>query len=153
MVFDEDSIHKHLELLRSYLLDLSGLRAEIPAPGALREDRKLQARTLFALQMAVQSCLDMAGHLVAELGLPRPEENAELFTTLSAAGHLDADLAAKMRAMTRFRNLIVHLYWTVDFDRVFDILQKDVADFTRFEKTVVTLLENPPQSEGNGRHD
>ena len=146
MVFDEDSIYKHLELLRSYLRDLEGLRTEIDGPGILREDRKLQARTLFALQMAVQSCLDMAGHLVAELGLPRPEENAELFSTLAGAGYLDSVLAAKMRAMTRFRNLIVHLYWTVDFDRVFDILQRDLPDFTRFEKTVVALLENPPQS-------
>jgi uncharacterized protein YutE (UPF0331/DUF86 family) len=146
MVFDEDSIHKHLEMLRDYLGDLEGLRAEIADSGALRADRKLQARTLFALQMAVQSCLDMAGHLVAELGLPRPEENVELFSTLSSAGHLDSGLAAKMRTMTRFRNLIVHLYWTVDFDRVFDILQRDLPDFNRFEKAVVMLIENPPQS-------
>jgi len=145
MVFDEDSIHKHLELLRSYLDDLAGLRAEIPDADALRADRKLQARTLFALQMAIQCCLDMAGHLVAELGLPRPEENAELFSTLAAAGRLDPALAAKMRAMTRFRNLIVHLYWTVDFDRVFDILQQDLNDYSRFEKAVVAVLENPPQ--------
>jgi len=144
MVLDEDSFYKHLELLRGYLLDLAGLRTEITDPGALREDRKLQARTLFALQMAVQSCMDMAGHLVAELGLPRPEENAELFTTLAATGYLDSDLAAKMRAMTWCRNLIVHLYWTVDFDRVFDILQNDLSDFVRFEKTVVSILEHPP---------
>lgn len=32
------------------------------------------------------------------------------------------------------------------FDRVFDILQRDLPDFTRFEKTVVAILENPPQS-------
>lgn len=98
------------------------------------------------VQMAVQSCLDMAGHLVAELGLPRPEENAELFSALAAAGHVDSVLAAKMRAMTRFRNLVVHMYWTVDFDRVFDILQRDLPDFSRFEKTMVAVLENPPQS-------
>ena len=144
MVLDEDSLHKHLELLCGYLQDLEGLRAEIADPEALRADRKLQARTLFALQMAVQSCLEMAGHLVAELGLPRPEENAELFSALAAAGYVDAGLAAKMRAMTRFRNLIVHLYWTVDFDRVFAILQSDLPDFARFEKKVVELLENPP---------
>lgn len=144
MVLDEDSIHKHLELLRGYLQDLAGLRVEIADPGALRADRKLQARTLFALQMAVQSCLDIAGHLVAEIGLPRPELNAELFTALAAAGHLDAGLAAKLRAMTRFRNLVVHLYWTVDFDRVFAILRNDLPDFVRFEKVVVAILEHPP---------
>ncbi len=146
MVLDEDSIHKHLELLRGYSQDLTGLRAEIAEPAALRADRKLQARTLFALQMAVQSCLDIAGHLVAELGLARPEENTELFSVLATAGYLDPGLAAKMRLMTRFRNLVVHLYWTVDFDRVYEILQSDLPDFSRFEKAVVAILENPPQA-------
>jgi len=34
--------------------------------------------------------------------------------------------------MARFRNLLVHLYWEVNNQRVYEILQKDLDDFDLF---------------------
>jgi uncharacterized protein YutE (UPF0331/DUF86 family) len=42
--------------------------------------------------------------------------------------------------MARFRNLLVHVYWTVDYDRVFDLLEHDLNDLRRFSEAVAALV-------------
>ena len=34
--------------------------------------------------------------------------------------------------MARFRNRLVHIYWKIDVDLLYMILQEDLADFERF---------------------
>ena len=38
-----------------------------------------------------------------------------------------------------FRNLLVHVYWSVDFSRVFDVLEHDLNDLRRFSEAVAAL--------------
>jgi len=42
------------------------------------------------------------------------------------AGYLDASFGEAMMAMVGFRNRIVHLYWDVDVERLYQYLQQDV---------------------------
>jgi uncharacterized protein YutE (UPF0331/DUF86 family) len=37
-----------------------------------------------------------------------------------------------MRQMARFRNRIVHLYWDVDLDLVYDFLTQRLGDFEQY---------------------
>jgi uncharacterized protein YutE (UPF0331/DUF86 family) len=42
--------------------------------------------------------------------------------------------------MARFRNLLVHVYWQVDYGRVFDVLEHDLTDLRAFSETIAALL-------------
>jgi uncharacterized protein YutE (UPF0331/DUF86 family) len=42
--------------------------------------------------------------------------------------------------MARFRNLLVHVYWHVDYDRVFDIIATDLDDLREFSRAISALL-------------
>jgi len=42
--------------------------------------------------------------------------------------------------MARFRNLLVHVYWEVDYGRVFDVLETDVDDLRAFSRAIASLL-------------
>jgi uncharacterized protein YutE (UPF0331/DUF86 family) len=42
--------------------------------------------------------------------------------------------------MARFRNRIVHLYWDVDLDLVYDYLTSKLADFDRYLTYIETYL-------------
>lgn len=42
--------------------------------------------------------------------------------------------------MARFRNLLVHVYWEVDYDRVFDVIEHDLGDLRTFSETIAALL-------------
>jgi uncharacterized protein YutE (UPF0331/DUF86 family) len=45
------------------------------------------------LHLAVEACLDLANHWIAEKSLPTPDGDRDTFTTLERAGEIDADLA------------------------------------------------------------
>ena len=42
--------------------------------------------------------------------------------------------------MARFRNLLVHMYWKVDYGQVYDVMQHHLGDLRAFAAAVVRLL-------------
>jgi uncharacterized protein YutE (UPF0331/DUF86 family) len=42
--------------------------------------------------------------------------------------------------MARFRNLLVHMYWRIDYGRVFGVMELDVEDLRQFSRIVAGLL-------------
>jgi len=77
------------------------------------------------------------------LGLPAEEEN--LFDRLEQALVFSPDLVRTLRAMRRFRNILVHDYGAVDDEIVFRLalrLSGDVKLFT----TEVTRALSPPRA-------
>ncbi len=140
MVLDRDSINKHLELLRRYVSDLIDFSQTISLE-ELQDERKKQYMVLYPITMAIQSCVDIANHIIAERSFRRPEENTEVFKILAEKGILEVDFANELKNMVKFRNLAIHLYWKVDMEKVFDILKSHLDDFSKFEKYIVEYIE------------
>jgi uncharacterized protein YutE (UPF0331/DUF86 family) len=59
---------------------------------------------------------------------------------LQDAGILPAELAGRLQQMARFRNLLVHMYWKIDYGQVFDVLQQNLGDLRGFAAAVLRLL-------------
>jgi Uncharacterized conserved protein, COG2445 len=57
---------------------------------------------------------------------------AECFEKLAAQGVIDSALAERLKAMARFRNLLLHRYWEVDDQRVLTIARNDLSDLEQF---------------------
>jgi len=47
--------------------------------------------------------------------------------------------------MVQFRNRLVHLYWEIDAEIVYEILQKNLGDFDVFTKYVVNYIAGQKQ--------
>jgi len=43
--------------------------------------------------------------------------------------------------MARFRNRLVHLYWDVEAETIYNILQSHLSDFERFREYILRYLE------------
>ena len=97
-----------------------------------RADWKTQRIVERTLQMAIEACLDVASHIVADRGLRAPSTYAETFEILVQAGLMSPGLGQVMIEMTGFRNVIVHEYTRVDAEVVIRILRKGLEDFRRF---------------------
>jgi uncharacterized protein YutE (UPF0331/DUF86 family) len=69
-----------------------------------------------------------------------PEEYAECFATLSDAGIIPNDLSGRLQKTARFRNMLVHMYWKVDYGTVHDILQNSLGDLRRFSEVIAGLV-------------
>jgi len=71
------------------------------------------------LPVSVECILDICGLFVAGLRLGLPAEEENLFNRLEQARVLSPELVRTLRALRRFRNILVHEYGAVDNQIVF----------------------------------
>ena len=69
-----------------------------------------------------------------------PATSQEAITLLEKAGVFPAPFAQTLLRMTRFRNVLVHVYVAVDVKLVYDNLQNHLDDFTEFARHVLDFL-------------
>jgi len=110
-----------------------------------RKDWKTQRIVERTLQMMIETCADVANHLVAGGTMRPPTSYADTFRVLAENGAIPAELAAVMEKMAKFRNIVVHQYETVDAEIVMLVLRKHLGDFDRFKNAVITFLMRTDQ--------
>lgn len=126
---------------RNYLDDLAGRGDE-----ELRADFALMGAVQHYLLLAIETVLDLGSHVISSEGYEPPGSYADIFRVLRVEGLLDEELAERLMAMARFRNLLVHAYDEVDEERVLRILHTSVSDLDRF----VEILKKRFRSELGG---
>ena len=94
----------------------------------------------YLLIVAAEAAIDVCNHIVARQGGRAPEEYAECFAILADLKVVEPGLAQRLKKMARFRNLLVHLYWKVDNQRVYQIVQHDLGDLDSFRQQVSAWL-------------
>ena len=132
---DRDLVLRKLADLDQYLEQLSEYRDMTVEQ--YRGDWKTQRIVERTLQMAIEVCLDVATHIIADRGLRVPRTYAEAIEILSEAGLLDAALKDVMVRVSGFRNLIVHEYARIDPGMVVRILREHLMDLARFRTAVL----------------
>ncbi len=105
-----------------------------------RGDWKTQRIVERTLQMAIEMCVDIVNHVIADRGLRVPATYAEAFGVLGEAGLLDAARRDAMIRMSKFRNVIVHDYARVDPAIVVRILREHLEDFAQFKAAVLSWI-------------
>ena len=105
-----------------------------------RGDWKTQRIVERTLQMAIEMCVDIVNHVIADRGLRVPATYAEAFEVLGEAGLLDAARRDAMIRMSKFRNVIVHDYARVDPAIVVRILREHLEDFAQFKAAVLNWI-------------
>jgi len=53
---------------------------------------------------------------------------------------LSSDFVEKLKSMAKFRNLLVHLYWKVNDQKVYQILKSDIRDIKEYIKKINAIL-------------
>jgi uncharacterized protein YutE (UPF0331/DUF86 family) len=129
-VVDRDLVLRKLSDLERYIVQVSEYR-DISAE-RYREDWRSQRIVERTLQMAIEACVDIAAHVIADRGLPVPATYAEVFEILGQARLIEAGLRDAMVRMARFRNIIVHEYTRIDPEIVVQILRNNLDDLTSF---------------------
>jgi uncharacterized protein YutE (UPF0331/DUF86 family) len=123
-----------LSNLRQYLGVLRGLAA-VPRDAFLASPDQL-GNAKYHFVIAVECCIDIANHIIASEGYRFPKDNADSFVVLIERSILEPGLRDALRAMARFGNRLVHLYWDVDDERVYEFLQEALGDIERFGNAI-----------------
>ena len=131
---DKAKLDQMLFNLRRYLHVLRELAGVPPDEFLANPDKVGNAK--YHLVIAIQCCVDIANHVIASENYRFPRDNADSFSVLVDHGVLPAESRDALRAMARFRNRLVHLYWDVEDARVHAYLQEELGDLERFGEAI-----------------
>lgn len=132
---DLDRLHQRLELLADYLRELRRLR-DLPVAEYLRHEAYAGR---YLVQVAAQTCIDLANHVIASEGWRAPRDFGDSFSVLHECGVIDDALAGRLRGLAGLRNRLVHVYDEIDDVRVHEALTAGLADLDAFATAVARL--------------
>jgi uncharacterized protein YutE (UPF0331/DUF86 family) len=137
---DPALIARKLAGIETYVSELRRLARPAELGRDVREERFIE----HTLQLAIQAALDVALHIVSDERLGEPATNRELFDLLRRRGYISDELAAPLRDMAGFRNVLVHGYDAVDLDVVRDVLEHHLDDLLRFAAAIRSAIRPAP---------
>lgn len=135
---DKTLVLKKLAALTEYRKQISEYSTLTVA--GYKADWKTQRIVERTLQMMIELCADIAGHIIADNGLRTPETYADTFRVLGENTILNPEQTAVMEKMAKFRNIVVHQYEAVDAEIVVLVLKKHLTDFDQFKDSIAKLL-------------
>ena len=134
--FIEDSLAA-LEENLLFLLTLSSM-----PEAEFKSSKQTTYSAAYALMICIESVSGVASHLLASTSKSTPTGMAHSFELLLQEGILrSAGLTENLAKMSRFRNLIVHRYWKVDYGQVHEILTGHLQDFRDFAFEIERFLD------------
>jgi uncharacterized protein YutE (UPF0331/DUF86 family) len=104
-------------------------------------DWKIQRIIERTLQMMIETCVDVAGHIIADRQFRIPKSYADTFKVLHEEKILDSKLSDALAKMAKFRNIVVHHYDKVDTEIVVNILKNNLKDFIKYRDAIIRLIE------------
>jgi len=131
---DQELLTEKTKLLAEYISDLeekAGVKLD-----ELKEDKILRRYIERTLHLAVEACLDIGNHLIADLELREPQDYKDIMVVLAEAGYLPPDRLENFKKMAQFRDVIVHDYARVSPEILIGILRKNIEDLRLFARMV-----------------
>jgi len=137
-VVDKSLILRKLADLETYLGQIEEYRNV--TVNDYSRDWRTQRIVERTIQIMIETCVDIAGHIISDKNYRVPDSYADTFRVLQEAGILAQDLQDALVKMVQFRNIVVHDYNKIDGGIVVGILKKNLGDFGRYKDSIVLFL-------------
>ena len=93
------------------------------------------------LQLSIQLVLDIGNHILADAGKPA-QDYSMIFDELAQIDVIPAEFAESIKSMAGLRNILVYEYTKVDMEKLSDLLNNRLGDFSKFASYVMNYLES-----------
>ncbi|MCX8095003.1 MAG: DUF86 domain-containing protein [Caldisericia bacterium] len=103
-------------------------------------NREIIDATKYRLINIIEACMNICNHIVVKKYNIVPESYGNCFKILGEKGFIDKTLSTNLIKMTKFRNLLIHLYTKVDDKEIYKILKQNLQDIKIFIKEIENLL-------------
>ena len=136
-----DKLYARFRDIRESLDRLKSFR-KIPLEEFLR-DKDKQDIAGFRLIVAAEAPIGICLHVAAKVLREVPEEYAGCFQLLGHHDLIDPELSLRLARMARFRNLLVHRYWEIDYSLMYRIITgPDLDDLEEFISQISRLSDS-----------
>lgn len=137
MSLNPELIHKRCSEISEALERLDKIKK---SKDKFLKDKDLQDIASYRLLVAIEAAINLCYHVAAKKLKKAPGEYAECFGILAEAEIIPNELSLELKKMARFRNMLVHMYWKIDYELILDILQHDLDHLRQFSKAITALL-------------
>lgn len=90
--------------------------------------------------VTIESLIDICNRLIAKQKLGSPEDYADVVRLMKGKGVIEETLAQRLIQMVKFRNMLVHVYWKIENDKVYQYLTENLEDFESFKRAIRAYL-------------
>lgn len=138
MPIDKQLVFKKLDLLNEYIAAIENMQFD---ESMFIDNADIHDLVVFRLQQAVETCIDISTHLIAQSNFPRKETAKDAFLLLGQQKVIDPELAARMGQATDFRNRVVHGYNDFDYSLLFKDYRDNLNDLRIFGSQILQYVE------------
>jgi uncharacterized protein YutE (UPF0331/DUF86 family) len=91
--------------------------------------------------VAIEAIIDICNRIISKRKLGYPQDYSDVIKLMSQEGVLEGDLVGRLVEMVKFRNMLVHLYWKIENDRLYQYLKENLGDFEAFKEAIRKYLK------------
>ncbi|MBI2666123.1 DUF86 domain-containing protein [Candidatus Woesearchaeota archaeon] len=135
----KDRILLKLSRMNTYLDELEELLPQDEED--FIHDLKTKRACQKTIEAVIEEVLDILSMLVSYFKLGLPESEDDIVRIAEKKGIISSELAAKVKSMKGFRNILVHKYGEIDDEETYIFLTHELKDFAAFEKEVKQYLK------------
>ena len=97
--------------------------------------------------VAIESAIDICNHIISKNNYRMPKNFGDTFKVLHEQGAFsnikgmsDKDFIKNLISMAKFRNRLVHIYWEINEELLYDYLQNNLVDLKIFLDKISQFL-------------
>lgn len=136
---DKAVVERLLVQLEEYLRDLDEVKSKYKLAD-FKDNKIIRRYTERTLQVAIEACLDLAGHIISYEGFREPLDNKDCFQVLQENDLISIELVDRLKRMAQFRNVVVHDYMRINPEIVYAIVHKNIPDIVAFAKAIENVF-------------
>lgn len=99
------------------------------------------------LRIAVEAGLDVGRHILVAKSLGIPEEYKDVARMLRDNRIVPQSLGDKWVGLAGLRNVLVHLYWDIDYAILYQIVTTELTDFDEYVQAILDYISAEPSKE------
>lgn len=106
-----------------------------------KESKQVRELCVHYLRIALECVLDVCRHIIAVKGFGIPDmEKENLIDILGTNNIIPPDFARNIRGMQGMRNAIVHVYWDLDYEKIYRMVKENLSDFENFARYILEYI-------------
>jgi uncharacterized protein YutE (UPF0331/DUF86 family) len=138
-LYDQERLLRLIMEMRKSVTRLRSL-SEMDIDDFIRDPDKV-ASAKYHFIVAIEACIDMCSHIISRNGYRAPEDYGDTFAVMEEVGAVDSGFSSELIKMAKFRNRLVHIYWEVNDEQLYEILQTRSNDFKLFLNAIAVFLD------------
>lgn len=143
-------VESHLSTLDESVAQLKRLGGRFGRFEEFKADVDTRELCVHYLRIALESVLDLCRYFLAVVGVSLTEiDTTNLIELAGEKGLLTPTFARKIRGMAGMRNAIVHVYWRLDYEAIYQAITQDLGDFDEFARQAQAYLKSEEERKTN----